>query len=212
MTDKNAVASRGRSARPRLATPFVVAVVAAVACSPSVARAQVPVPDGAGPVEVVRSVAPFVAGAPPGASAAQRSPGRWRWPLEPRPELLRRYERPGSAWGPGHRGLDLGGLRGQVVHAVEGGVVSHVGAVAGRGTVSVLHRDGLRSTYEPVDPVVRLGQVVDAGEVLGGLAVAGSHCPVAAPTCLHVGALRGPDYLDPEPLLVRARIILLPLR
>jgi hypothetical protein len=94
------------------------------------------------------------------------------------------------------------------VLAVEDGIVSHVGVVAGRGTVTVLHRDGLRSTYEPVDAGVRLGASVHSGEALGTLSAAGSHC---ASACLHLGARRGDGYLDPEPLLRPARIILLPL-
>jgi murein DD-endopeptidase MepM/ murein hydrolase activator NlpD len=134
--------------------------------------------------------------------------GRWRWPLLPRPLVDRGFVAPGSAWGAGHRGLDLEGWPGQAVLAVEGGVVTHVGSVAGRGTVTLLHHDGLRSTYEPVDAVVRLGQSVSTGDVLGRLAAPGSHC---ASVCLHLGARRGADYLDPEPLLVRPRIILLPL-
>lgn len=99
--------------------------------------------------------------------------------------------------------------------AVEGGVVTHVGVIAGRGTITVRHRDGLRSTYEPVDAHVVTGQTVATGDVIGRLAVAGSHCSPdlggVAIACLHLGARRGSDYLDPRPLLERVRIILLPL-
>lgn len=94
------------------------------------------------------------------------------------------------------------------MRAVEAGVVSHVGVVAGRGTVTVLHRSGLRSTYEPVDAVVEVGQVVAQGQRLGTLAQ-GGHC---APTaCLHLGALRGATYLDPLTLLGSVRVRLLPM-
>jgi murein DD-endopeptidase MepM/ murein hydrolase activator NlpD len=141
-------------------------------------------------------------------TVAPESRGRWRWPLVPRPVVARAFVAPGSAWGAGHRGLDLLGAAGRPVLAVEDGVVSHVGVVAGRGTVTVLHRDGLRSTYEPVDAVVWPGASVHTGEVLGTLAAAGWHC---ASACLHLGARRGGGYLDPEPLLLGARIILLPL-
>jgi murein DD-endopeptidase MepM/ murein hydrolase activator NlpD len=135
--------------------------------------------------------------------------GRWRWPLLPRPVIDLGFVAPGSAWGAGHRGLDLVGPAGQTVLAVEAGLVTHVGSVAGRGTVTLRHHDGLRSTYEPVDAAVRLGQAVRAGDVLGRLVAPGSHC---ASPCLHLGARRGADYLDPQPLLLRPRIILLPLR
>jgi murein DD-endopeptidase MepM/ murein hydrolase activator NlpD len=82
--------------------------------------------------------------------------------------------------------------------------------VAGRGTISVLHRSGIRSTYEPVDPSVRVGQVVARGAVLGTLATTGSHCAPAP--CLHLGALRGDAYLDPLLLLLGGRVRLLPMR
>ena len=124
--------------------------------------------------------------------------------------MVRPFVRPATRWGAGHRGVDLAGDVGQPVHAVAAGTVSHVGVVAGRGTVSVLHPSGIRSTYEPVDPSVRVGQVVPRGAALGVLATAGSHCTPA--TCLHLGALRGRSYLDPLLLLVGGRVRLLPMR
>lgn len=81
--------------------------------------------------------------------------------------------------------------------------------VAGRGTVSVLHPSGLRSTYEPVEASVQVGQAVAQGHPLGTLAAAGSHCAPSA--CLHLGALRGQEYLDPLVLLRGGRVRLLPL-
>jgi murein DD-endopeptidase MepM/ murein hydrolase activator NlpD len=124
--------------------------------------------------------------------------------------VVRPFIRPPSRWGAGHRGVDLAGDVAQPVHAVAAGTVSHVGVVAGRGTVSVLHASGIRSTYEPVDPSVRVGQVVAQGAALGALATAGSHCAPAP--CLHLGAVRGRTYLDPLLLLVGGRVRLLPLR
>jgi hypothetical protein len=65
----------------------------------------------------------------------------------------------------------------------------------------VTHRDGSRTTYEPVAPGVRVGDLVSAGDTLGRLTAAGSHCLPAV--CLHWGRRRGEVYLDPM-LLVRA--------
>jgi len=141
--------------------------------------------------------------------AATRPRSPWAWPLSPQPSIVRRFIAPERRWGPGHRGVDLAGHVGQPVHAVAAGTVSHVGVVAGRGTVSVLHPCGIRSTYEPVDPSVRVGQFVAQGATLGVLAAAGSHCVPAA--CLHLGALRGQSYLDPLLLLVGGRVRLLPM-
>ena len=142
--------------------------------------------------------------------AATRPRSAWAWPLSPQPSVVRRFIAPESRWGAGHRGVDLAGQAGQPVHAVAAGSVSHVGVVAGRGTVSVLHPSGIRSTYEPVDPSVRVGQLVAQGTTLGVLAAAGSHCAPSA--CLHLGALRDQSYLDPLLLLVGGRVRLLPMR
>jgi hypothetical protein len=95
------------------------------------------------------------------------------------------------------------------VQAVDAGVVTHVGRIAGRGTVTVLHPAGVRSTYEPVDATVTTGTVVAAGRPLGTLAARGAHCP---PACLHRGAVRGEVYLDPLVFVVGGRRVrLLPL-
>jgi murein DD-endopeptidase MepM/ murein hydrolase activator NlpD len=133
----------------------------------------------------------------------------WRWPLLPRPPVVRRFLPPTSAWGAGHRGVDLGGAPGAVVHAVADGTVTHTGVVAGRPTVTLSHPGGLRSTYEPVRATVTTGDVVRAGDAVGVLVATGSHCAPAG--CLHLGALRGTEYLDPLSLLGPRRVRLLPL-
>jgi murein DD-endopeptidase MepM/ murein hydrolase activator NlpD len=96
------------------------------------------------------------------------------------------------------------------VLTVAAGRVTHVGSVAGRSTVTVLHAGGVRTTYEPVTPAVRTGQRLARGDPLGTLAAAGSHCRPAV--CLHLGALRGRAYLDPLDLLRGGPVVLLPLR
>ncbi len=90
-------------------------------------------------------------------------------------------------------------------------MVTHAGLVAGRGTVTVAHGDGLNSTYEPVDPTVAVGAVVAAGQVLGALRVRAGAAHCGARACLHLGARRGDTYLDPYPLLAGGRVALLPL-
>lgn len=92
---------------------------------------------------------------------------------------------------------------------MEAGAVTHVGVIGGRGTVTVTHRFGIRSTYEPVAPIVTVGTVVTPGQVLGRIDDAGSHCDPGP--CLHLGALRGTFYLDPLVLLAGGRVRLLPL-
>ncbi len=142
------------------------------------------------------------------ASAADTA-GVWRWPLRPAPRVVHAFAAPAHPWAPGHRGVDLLGAPAQPVRAVAAGRVTHAGTVAGRGTVTVLHDDGVRSTIEPVAPRVRDGDRVSAGAVLGTLAPAPGHCAPA--TCLHLGALSGATYLDPLRLLSPPPVVLLPL-
>ena len=154
------------------------------------------------------SAGPTVPAPRPSDSPALR--GRWTWPLRPQPVVVRPFLRPATTYGAGHRGVDLAGSSGQTVLAVEAGTVTHVGSIAGRGTVTVLHTSGIRSTYEPVDPAVSTGATVAGGAVLGRLDQSGSHCVPAA--CLHLGAVRGKVYLDPMVFLTGGqRVRLLPL-
>ncbi|GAA4401295.1 hypothetical protein GCM10023168_10760 [Fodinibacter luteus] len=124
---------------------------------------------------------------------------------------MQEFRAPLSRYGRGHRGLDLAARADAAVLAVEGGRVVHAGPVAGRGTVSVQHHDGLRSTYEPVEPVVDVGDVVSVGDVLGTLDVSTGRSHCGAAPCLHLGARRMGAYHDPLLLLVGGRLALLPL-
>ena len=133
----------------------------------------------------------------------------WTAPLPGGPAVTRPFEAPAHAYGPGHRGADLGGAPGTPVLAAGDGVVVFAGMVAGRPVVSIDHADGLRTTYEPVDPAVGAGQRVARGSPIGALVAGHAGCPVEA--CLHWGLRRGETYLDPLMLLV-VRVRLLPLR
>lgn len=148
---------------------------------------------------------PGVPGAP-GIDVSVPAVGR-AWPVGgrpgPRPSVLRGWEPPVTAYGRGHRGVDLAAAPGDAVRAVAPGRVSFAGRVAGRGVVSVeLSGTGdppLRTTYGPVEPSVKKGDEVAAGAVLGTLGPAtDSHC---ATTCLHWGLLRGGTYVNPLSLL-----------
>lgn len=139
---------------------------------------------------------------------------RLQWPLRPAtPVVTRGFDAPAPDWQRGHRGVDLAGVPGQPIYAAGPGTVVFAGFLAGRDVVSVAHPGGLRTSYEPVDPSVRVGQQVHSGTPLGRLLAGHSGCPVTA--CLHWGAMWGPaaraDYLDPVGLVVTTSIRLKPL-
>lgn len=161
------------------------------------------------------SAAPGSSEAVPGPDAPAVEPGppapsvRYGWPLRPVPRVAQRFRAPADRYTPGHRGADLVGAVGQPVLAARGGVVAFAGPLAGRGVVSVLHPDGLRTTYEPVTAAVAVGAVVERGTVLGTLDAGHPGCPAAA--CLHWGVRRGEaDYLDPLVLVGPGTLRLLP--
>lgn len=107
--------------------------------------------------------------------------------------VLRAFEAAEPNWLPGHRGVDLGGQTGETVRAAADGEVAWVGTISGVSMVSVQHPDGIRTTYQPVEPTVVRGEAVRAGQGLGRL-LAG-HCTTTA--CLHWGVRLGDRYLDP---------------
>lgn len=134
------------------------------------------------------------------------------WPVaEPAgtpPTVLRGWDPPPSPWAAGHRGVDLGSSAGAAVRAAAPGRVAYAGTVAGRGVLTIeVSRSGrppLRTTYEPVDPTVRKGQHVTAGQEVAVLQRGPFHC--RAP-CLHWGLRRGKTYLNPLSLLPRSMLL-----
>lgn len=140
---------------------------------------------------------------PPGAPPPPRAPVpaiARTWPVGVHPLVVQGWEPPETAYGPGHRGVDLSAPAGSPVRALAPGRVSFAGRVAGRGVISVdLTGTDLRTTYEPVTPSVRAGDAVGPGEVVGTVERTGSHC--ATVTCVHWGLRRGGTYLNPLSLL-----------
>ena len=162
-----------------------------------------------------RSAGPPAAAASPGAlgpaaAAGVRAPAAWTAPLDGLLHVLEAFDPPAEKWLPGHRGVDLAAVPGSPVLAAGGGTVAWAGPVGGRGVVSVLHDDGLRTTYEPVEPGVTAGDEIAAGDPIGRVAAGAGHCG-GTPACLHWGLLRGDAYLDPLLLLRDGVPVLLPM-
>ncbi|MDQ3991906.1 MAG: peptidoglycan DD-metalloendopeptidase family protein, partial [Actinomycetota bacterium] len=117
--------------------------IALVAASSAAALLPVgPVPDH--PVAAPGQSAPTGGASPARAGSGPRY-GTYRWPV--RGAVVRRFEPPGSAYGPGHRGIDIAAPFGSSVVAAHDGVVAFAGGVAGELFVSVDHPDGVRTTY-----------------------------------------------------------------
>ncbi len=121
------------------------------------------------------------------AGAAQPAP-----PYVPPVEapVLDPFRPPEHPYGPGNRGLQYATEAGTEVRAVGDGRVTFAGLVAGTRHVTVLHTEGLRTSYSFLDRVdVVVGQRVRQGDVVG--TTAGR---------LHLGARIGDAYLDPASL------------
>lgn len=127
-------------------------------------------------------------------------------PLPAPLSVARWWDPPPTPYAAGHRGVDLSAPVGAELRAVAAGRVHHAGPVAGRGVLSLALPNGLRTTYEPVRPLVTEGEQVVAGQVVAVL-TDGSHCPAS---CLHWGLLAGEVYLNPLTLLPRPTPRLLP--
>lgn len=157
-----------------------------------------------------RYVAPYTGAHAPRAAVPHtgaRAP-RYVAPLAGELDLLRGFDPPAVRWGAGHRGVDLGAPVGQPVRSPGPGIVSFAGDVAGRGVVTVVHPDGLRSSLEPVDPTVDPGDHVEAGDPIGALSAVPGHC--APSSCLHWGVRDGDTYVSPLRLLRAGPTVLLP--
>lgn len=116
------------------------------------------------------------------------------------PLVVRRgFDGLASRYAAGHRGVDLSAPTDGLVHAAAEGTVTFAGAVAGRGVVVVAHVDGIRTSYEPLRPMVGVGTAVRRGDVLG--TIDGTHGDFAEDAVVHWGARRGEAYLDPLLLL-----------
>ncbi|WP_051836562.1 M23 family metallopeptidase [Streptomyces sp. NRRL F-2580] len=127
-------------------------------------------------------------------------------PLPAPLRVARWWDPPPTPYAAGHRGVDLSAPVGAELRAVGPGRVHYAGLVAGRGVLSLTLPNGLRTTYEPVRPLVTEGEEVTAGQVVAVL-TEGSHCPQP---CLHWGLLSGETYLNPLTLAPHPTPRLLP--
>jgi len=139
-----------------------------------------------------------------------RSPGSapWSWPVA-EVTLTDPFSAPATAYGSGHRGIDLAAVTGTAVTAPAAGVVWFSGVVVDRPVLTLDHGDGVLSSYEPLDSPLAAGAVVHSGDPLGTVGL-GAHC---SGSCLHVGVRVNGQYVSPLLFFSRVpRAVLLPLR
>lgn len=117
--------------------------------------------------------------------------------------MVRRFEAPSSAWGPGHRGVDYEVPAGTLVRAAAAGTVAFAGPVADTLAVTIAHSGGLHTTYSDLAEIsVEVGQTVAEGTWVGS--VASAHPGGAG---LHFGVKVHDDYVDPAPYLADVAVV-----
>lgn len=118
----------------------------------------------------------------------------WAWPVKPKPAIARGFQPPPRKWLSGHRGVDLSTTPGTLIRSPATGTVAFTGWVVDRAVITIDHGGGLKSSFEPVNPSVKQGDVVARGQILGTVAGV-DHCPPSG--CVHWGVRRNGDYVNP---------------
>lgn len=121
-------------------------------------------------------------------------------------QVVRAFSPGKHNWDAGHRGVDLAASFFMPVYASQQGKVVYSGQLVNRKVLSISHPENIRTTYEPVLPLVQKGEEVQRGQLIA--VVVGKHCGMS--TCLHWGIKTAPDnYLNPWLLLAKKRVRLL---
>ena len=103
------------------------------------------------------------------------------------------FREPTGTYGAGNRGIDYAVLEGDEVRSIGAGTVVFAGRVAGEKYITVLHPDGLRSSYSYLASIsVIVGTVIRRGEELG-----------RSSDRFQVGVRDGERYIDPQLLFDR---------
>ena len=128
----------------------------------------------------------------PRAASAEATPAPTLYQPPVDAPLRDTFRPPATPYGPGNRGIDYATTEGQPVRAAADGEVVFAGRIGASSHVTVLHGDGVRTSYSFVDaPVVRRGDHVTRGQVVATSTADG----------LHFGARAGDAYVDPLVLL-----------
>ncbi len=99
-----------------------------------------------------------------------------------------------------HHGIDIAAAAGLRVKAAADGKVTFAGKTPIGLCVAILHKNGIKTTYLPLESIkVSRGESVVQGQTIGTAAAGGDISYPAAH--LHLGAIFAGEYIDPESLL-----------
>jgi len=160
---------------------------------------------GAGLTTIVLLLAVLVAPAgPTGAQGVAPRRALYRPPVDA--PVVDPFRPPDEPWLAGNRGLEYETAPGTPVRAIGPGLVVFAGPVARQLFVTVLHGDGIRSSYSYLASIgVAVGDRVRGGQVVG----------ITGTANLHLGARVGSTYIDPASLfgtpVGKASVFLVPL-
>jgi len=184
----------GRGWRPFLLAALLAAGIVAPAAAPVAAPVAV-----AGRSSLWAAVEP----------RSPRVPALWM-PV-PGP-LVRGFDAQAGPYGPGHRGIDIAALVGELVRAPAAGRAVFAGPVAGVNWVTLVVAPGVLVTLGPLlDPVATTTRVRSKAPV--GRTGPGHAATPAAPATLHLSLRVDGVYVDPLVYLVdrpRPRLVPLP--
>lgn len=91
------------------------------------------------------------------------------WPTGHPTPVVRAFKAPKAKWLPGHRGVELQYRESAPVYAAAAGRVYYCGVINHIPVISILHRNGIRSTYLPVRSELKKGETVTRSQIIGKL-------------------------------------------
>lgn len=127
--------------------------------------------------------------------------GTWKSPVTPL-HIVKKFLIPEHFTASKHRGIDIAVSSVDAIYAPADGIISFHGPVAGRTVMTIDHLNGLLSTFDPIASVLRTGDLVRAGDVLGTVETANAipHCQ-DGPLCIHFGVRFNGKYVHPLHLI-----------
>lgn len=127
-------------------------------------------------------------------------------PFERSSSLLLAFGEPYGEDLKSHTGIDIAGTAGEPVIAGTVGTISYVGRTVGATSsdvncITITDNAGNKVTYRPLEPSVKVGEIVKQGQVIGSLLESGD--PSSTTTHLNMSVRDvSAGYVDPWPLLI----------